>query len=675
MLAIRRILDYAQDSMTWRARGQQELVAQILENVVGFDLNPLAVISARTNYLLALGPLARHLTGKDIPIYLCDSILTPQTQRHQKRPIEHQQDIPVPSTQKEFWIPQELVDSGQVNTLCGLLEQCAERGYSTEQFVALGQREMRWGNPLTEHSLAELYEKVLQLKADKRNGLWARIIKNAFAPVFRSATPFDYVVGNPPWVNWESLADEYRQATQNLWQRYGLFSLKGMEARLGGGKKDVAMLMLYAAMDSYLKDAGKLGFVITQTVFKTKGAGDGFRRFRLGDGQELKVLKVNDLVELQPFEGASNRTSTVILEKGKATEYPVAYVMWQKTKPGRIAMDSILEEVEERTSRIDSAARPINISERTSPWITTRPKALSALEKVIGKSYYQAHAGACTWLNGVYWLRILERRPKGLLLVENLHDVGKKKVQQVQMIIEPDFVYPLLRGMNVGRWQAKPSAYILMVQDPQNHTGYDEAWLKVQYPLTYAYLKKFEDMLRERSGYKKYFDSRKDSFYSMYDVAEYTFEPYKVMWRQMIETLDAVVTEPIFDAYVGQKVPVTQHVVTLVSFRERDEAHYFCALINTSVASLVSASYSTSKSFGTPTVLEFILIPKYNSQDSLHQSLVLLSQQAHQLATLGESSEKELHQVKEEIDLRAAELWGLSKEELKDIQSSLKEIS
>ena len=94
VLAIHRILDYAQDSMACRARGERELVSQILENLVGFDLNPLAVIAARTNYLLALGPLARHLTGKDIPIYLCDSILTPQTQWYQQRPIVHQQDIP-----------------------------------------------------------------------------------------------------------------------------------------------------------------------------------------------------------------------------------------------------------------------------------------------------------------------------------------------------------------------------------------------------------------------------------------------------------------------------------------------------------------------------------------------------------------------------------------------------
>ncbi|MBI2853776.1 MAG: N-6 DNA methylase, partial [Chloroflexi bacterium] len=357
VLAIHRALD-VKDSLAWRTR-ERELVAQILENVVGFDLNPLAVIAARTNYLLALGSLARHLAGKDIPVYLCDSILTPQTQRTRKRPIEHQKDIPVPSAQKEFWVPEELVDKGQVDVLCRLLEQCVAGNYQTGEFLSLGQRELRWEEPLTGRSLGELYDKVRQLEAEGRNGLWARIIKNAFAPVFRAISPFDYVVGNPPWVNWESLSDDYREATKELWQKYGLFSHKGLRARLGTAKDDISILLTYAAMDSYLKSGGKLGFVITQTVFKTKGGGEGFRRFRLGEeGPHLKVLSAQDLVELQPFEGASNRTATIVLKKGEPTEYPVSYTVWQKAKPGRIGVDLSLETVKERTRKTSLWARP-----------------------------------------------------------------------------------------------------------------------------------------------------------------------------------------------------------------------------------------------------------------------------------------------------------------------------
>jgi hypothetical protein len=44
---------------------------------------------------------------------------------------------------------------------------------------------------------------------------------------------------------------------------------------------------------------------------------------------------------------------------------------------------------------------------------------------------------------------------------------------------------------------------------------------------------------------------------------------------------------------------VTEHVVSLVPFQAKAEANYFCALMNSSVASYINASYSTSKSYGT----------------------------------------------------------------------------
>lgn len=672
VLAIRRVLDYAQDTLAWRARGDPKLVATILENLVGFDLNPLAVIAARTNYLLALGSMARHLSGKDIPVYLCDSVLTPQTQRKNGRPLEHHKDIAVPSTQKEFWIPEELIDKGQVDALCRLLERCLgpdhQRSYQTEEFLALGLRELKWEDPLTGSSLVELYEKMLRLKEDGRNGLWARIIKNAFAPVFRAATPFDYVVGNPPWVNWESLSDDYRAATKEMWQKYGLFSLKGHAARLGGGKKDMAMLMLYAAMDNYLKDGGKLGFVITQTVFKTKGAGDGFRRFRLGQGSHLNVLSVHDLVELQPFEGASNRTATVVLGKGSETDYSaLPYVLWRKAQPGRIAVELALAEVEERTRRSVLAVRPVNAAEATSPWLTASPAALAALQKAAGPSPYQAHAGACTWTNGVYWLRVLERRPDGLLVVENLHDVGKTKVKKVPpTLMEPDLVYPLLRGRDVGRWHAQPSAHILMVQDPVKRAGYDESWLKVNHPHTYAYLKQFEDVLRQRSGYRKYFDPAKDQFYSMYDVAEYTFAPYKVVWREQASELTAafVIRE--------HKPPIPDHKLMLVRCSSADEAAYLIACLNSATCRLLVQAYVVAIGISTH-VLQHVAIPKFDPSNPLHQFLASLSQQAYHLADRGTESEAELRQVEEEINRHAARLWGITDGEMEEIQHALAE--
>jgi hypothetical protein len=271
----------------------------------------------------------------------------------------------------------------------------------------------------------------------------------------------------------------------------------------------------------------------------------------------------------------------------------------------------------------------------------------------------------------VYWLRILKRRTDGLLLAENLYDVGKTIVKALQAPLEPRLVHPLLRGRDVGRWQAQPSAYILMVQDPVKRTGYDESWLKVNNPYAYAYLKQFEGLLRQRSGYKKYFDPAKDPFYSMYDVSEYTFAPYKVMWRRMVGRTDGVVAAPIADGYLGEAVPVCHEVTTFVAFSDKTEANYFCAVLNSAIPSLISLSYSTSKSFGSPHILEHVAIPKFDPSNPVHQSLSTFSDKAHQLAAQGKSGEAELRRVETEIDRLAARLWGLTKKELAEIQRAL----
>jgi hypothetical protein len=210
-----------------------------------------------------------------------------------------------------------------------------------------------------------LYKELVKLDKANRNGVWARIIKNAFAPLFTQKV--DYIAGNPPWVNWESLPTDYRNAMKPLWQSYGLFSLSGAEGRLGGGKKDLAMLFLYASVDNYLKDGGKLGFVITQTVFKTKGAGDGFRQFQVARENETIFIRpeiVNDLSSMQVFEGATNRTATIVCTRSKTKfKYPIDYIIWNG--PSNIDQDTPIEIVLGVTTRMKVDAAPFESSTPT----------------------------------------------------------------------------------------------------------------------------------------------------------------------------------------------------------------------------------------------------------------------------------------------------------------------
>lgn len=666
-----------------------DLTRMVQDNIQGFDLNPLAVLAARTNFLIQFYDLFDYRGRLEIPVYLCDSVLTPFEFSEPAGLPFPEAPFRVPTSAKLFEVPRHVVERREdLTRYADLLADYARHksGFTADDFVARCRDEgIDIPKGVIEDQHRRLFADVRELDRDRRNGVWARFIKNAFAPIFLRQSPVDLVVGNPPWVNWESLpgrmeaegGPNYRQQIAAVFERYGLFSLTGAAGRLGGGKKDLSMLFVYACIDHYLKNNGRLAFVITQTVFKTKGAGDGFRRFKFDahNGHRgrattvhVAVDAVDDFSSFQPFEGATNRTAVLLCRKSsRPIRYPVTYRQWRKVERGRVGQDFLLQRVIDATSRVDFAAAPIDEQDATSPWMTAPGAALSALRKVSGASQYVAHAGTFTGgLNGCYWVQVQQEVPDGVI-IENLFDVGKIKVERVRTAIEPDLIYPLLRGRDVGSWRAQPSASIIISQDFETRRPIPEPEMRRNYPRTYAYLKGFEDQLRQRrsSSVRKLME---DAFYAMFAIGPYTLAPWKVVWREQSARPQAAVVGPADDRPI-----LPDHKLMLVDCGDRaEEAHYLCALLNSAPARLLIMSYVISTSTSTH-VVHHVAIPRFSERNRAHRTLAELSQRAHEQARRGRI--RELAATEEQLDAAAAELWGISTEELAAVQSALAPIA
>ncbi len=662
VMAINRVRKWHKDHRFDCGFSDTELAQKIFSNIIGFDLNPLAVIAARTNFLIANLDLVRFMGDNiQIPVYMCDSIMTPTS----KQLFEG--SLILETSVGDFYVPGEVTHDRQIlGTYATILEQCVRGQYSPEEFLRMCKAEEIPAKEEEKHK--HLYKKLVELDKNNQNGVWARIIKNAFAPLFVGKV--DYVVGNPPWINWESLPGKYRLASIPTWDLYGLRPEKGQLERMKGGKKDISMLFVYVSMDCYLPTNGKLGFVITQTVFKTRGAGDGFRRFKIKDEAFINLKKVHDMTDFEPFDGPTTKTAMFVAEKDdKSFMYPVPYIIWRKIVRGKISTDYSLDEVKERTKRSELYAVPVDPKIQTSPWLTASNEAIIGINKLIGSSDYNANEGVNTGgLNGVYWVRVLETLPNGNLRIENLYDVGKIKVEQVETVIEPELVYQLLKGKDVGKWLAEPSAYIIITQDKnKQREGLSEGEMKIKFPKTYTYLNRFHDKLANRPDRKYY---PKDSpFYTMRNVASYTMAPWKVVWNRIDRSLRA----SVIDSAENGKPILCQETHVFVSFNEPEEAHYFAAIFNSSPSDILVRSYSVSKGFASCHVLENISIPKFDPKDKLHLALSALSKRAHKLAKDGNT--EELAKVEGEIDQLSAKLWGLSGPELSAIQAALLDMS
>jgi SAM-dependent methyltransferase len=655
ILAIKRAREHARLNNI----SPTETLQLITRNIVGFDLNPLAVIAARTNYLLAIADLLPHRKGEvTIPIYLCDSINPPRAKEQMDLFDTSAGIYTVTTSVGSFRIPNALVQRDLIQKATNLLEECAKKQLPVEKFAQRAQAELKLDDLAV---LSETYAKLLDLEQKGINGIWARIIKNAFAPLFMGE--FDFIAGNPPWVNWEALPQEYREATAPLWQKYNLFEHTGLRARLGSAKDDISVLMTYVAIDKYLKDKGKLCFVITQTLFKTKGGGEGFRRFQLGkNGTPFNVLQVDDMTDLQPFDSATNRTAVFLAQKGEKTKYPVDYTVWKKKEKGAIGLDFSWEEVQQKTLVRYLKAKSVDGTSQGS-WVTAKPKALQALEKAIGDSDYRARAGLCGWFNSIYFVQIVEEKGNHWI-IQNYQERAKKEVTAVQAQVEKDLVFPCVRGRDIKKWIYEIQIYHLFPQDLDNPKhGLSPQKFQTKYPLTFEYFKRFEAELSDRNGYQKYLAPSGEPFYAIYNVGTYTLAPFKVCWLRVSDDLTACV--------IPQGV-IPETNVTFVPFDDESDAHYFCAVLQSSIAKFIIgiSSVSGTGSWGSPHILEKVKIPKFDNKDRIHLDLANLSKQCHEKTAAG----IDVSDLEAQIDELAAELWGLTKDELKEIQESLQEM-
>ena len=104
--------------------------------------------------------------------------------------------------------------------------------------------------------------------------------------------------------------------------------------------------------------------------------------------------------------------------------------------------------------------------------------------------------------------------------------------------------------------------------------------------------------------------------------------------------------------------------VALFALDNETEAHYLCAMVNsTPVRQFIKSYSSAGRGFGTPSVMKHVGIPKYDPANELHQKLAQLSKTLHELK-LGNNLEQ-IEPLEREVDRFVNELFGITDSEFK----------
>ena len=439
---------------------------------------------------------------------------------------------------------------------------------------------------------------------------------------------YDYIVGNPPWVNWEYMPDNYRMQHAQLWQYYGLFSQKGLNTNFI--KEDISVLLTYVVIDNYLAIGGKIGFVVKETLFKSIKQGEGFRKFRIiPKNVDLKVLRVDDLTKIKPFKDAVTRTAIIYIEKGAKTSYPVDYVVWNPSSKIKSFESNTLFDLDKYIGFDSLKARPSSKTAINSGWITESEDEMSYSKFTLGSNELVARTGVFTGgANGIYWLNI-DTEKNDNVLVSNITERAKNKMKKVHLEVEKEYVFPFLTGNDLDFWSYKYSKYILCPHTSETKMYPINKKVLAQYPLTERYFSEFKKELVDRKGFTSMDESiHEQFFYTLQRIGVYTFARYKVCWRYICKNFTPAVVEYANDRYLGVKNIIGNEKIISIAFDDRDEAYYICAIISSTPYRKTIENYMVGTQI-TPSIIGRLNIPKFDRSNHQHIELSRICREGH----------------------------------------------
>lgn len=661
LLAVIRRMRSEAASLGWDA---SKTVQHICDSVWGFDLNPLAVQTARVNVLMQIADLLRDAPGQsvEVPVLLADAIYSPapspelglDTVSYRIGSQVAGLDIRLPSALA--------FDRSRLDQVFSQMGEDVEKSHEfakTEKNLLLtglmsSGEAKRWRDPLK-----YTYDQILNLHRNNWNGIWFRIVRNFFWSA--TAGHFDIIVGNPPWVRWSKLPDTYRERVKPTCERYGIFS---KNKRHGGNELDISAMITYTTADKWLKLGGRLAFVITGTIFKNPSSA-GFRDFRLNpigsDTLHLTPISVDDMKGLKPFDDASNHTVVAVFDKSSSpATYPVPYRVWSNapgaTKAIPVALN--LKSVKERVIIDTQEAAPVDAA--GSPWAVLPRGRIAALEALSGTcGWVSGRKGITTDLNGVYFVPVV-KTGSGVVQIQSRPQAGKKDIGPVKTAwVEPKLLYPLVKG--AGDFEAcylrldapgfaGERLYTFVPNRGISPTEYDQAGIAMNstgLSKTKAWFSGFKTILSSRSTYRRQMHGA--PFFSIYNVGDYTFQPWKVVWPEMSRRFYAAVSGSAAVPLVGRRPYVPDHKIYFAGFDDKEPAYFLCGLLNSPMVREWVESHNVSIQVGD--IFKHMRLPKYRPGDTSHRRLSKLVEKAH-----GEHDALKRKKLVSEIEMMATEI-------------------
>jgi hypothetical protein len=298
---------------------------------------------------------------------------------------------------------------------------------------------------------------------------------------------FDCVIGNPPYIRIQDLAEWAPMEADYCKQHY-------LSARQGNF--DIYIVFLEKGL-SLLRNEGLLGLIVPRK-FMQASYGEGIRGI-LTENKHIKTI--TNFSNNQVFEDSFVNTCVLVLGKKPGQNFEHVFIpklalgeslptfveALGSSEPGRVSVDCL------ESSNLG-----------TKPWVLATRADLALLKKLtqgnstLEQSTDRIFQGLKTSADKIYILEVRDRR-------RDFVEVFSKHTAKVHRL-EPTLLKSLIRGGDSDRYRIRPTRLMILFPYMARVTGgvelVEEGYLRDELPLTYAYLREVKGYLERREGGK-----------------------------------------------------------------------------------------------------------------------------------------------------------------------------
>lgn len=628
----------------------EHVLNHILGNVVGIDIHPLAVITAKVNYLLALGDLIRKYRRDriTIPVYMGDSIRLPKEVETLEEGVVAY--IVKGPSGKQFLIPRIIAENAEahdevIQVIRDYIKDAKkldkEEFINFLQFRALTlvkilEKKQKIRKAIFS-SLFETATSMWELQKDGKDTIWAFILMNIFKPLFFFARvkKFDLIIGNPPWLSYRYVrSTDYQEELKELIvDNYKLLPSSKAELMT---HMELATLFFSRTSDLYLKGNGIISFVMPRGVFSA----DQHDNFRKGSfAPKLGFLKIFDLLKVKPLFNVPS--SVFIARKDMKVKYPIKTIVYSGELPSKNAG---LREAEKCLATHETSLKLGSIGERS--FLTEKTLKIPKMKSAYYAKIYQG----ATVVPRQFWLVAITAHPKFginpqapfVKTSERAKSLAKEAYKNLSLEgnVESRFLYGILTGSELVPFGYLEFLPIIAPVEPNANryrlVNLEEARTRGFFNLK-NWLEEAEKEWRKRRGEK----SEKMTLYQRLDrqrglSRQNPKAKYKVVYNTSGTYLVSAVVEnekPLI-LINGIKIQLNGIIIDTKLYcyetNNESEAYYLAAILNSAIVDEAIKPAQSRGLFGPRDIHKKpfeMPIPKFSQGNKVHRDISKLGKQ------------------------------------------------